>query len=216
MATSAKARRGFTLVELMVVIGIIALLIALLLPALQRARAQAKAVQCQSNLHQIGAALLIYSNQWRGWCFPPGLGAGHPKTDRWPVHVFKPAVWNPPVLLCPNDDPDTLEEHSYILNSHLADRENGGAHPIKFTTKFPNGRTATEVIIMGEKRSTWHDYYMDVDPKRNLNDYYRIVELYRHGLHLGSNYLFLDLHAAPLPKQWANFGFDPWDVPDPS
>src|SRR3954447_13146568 len=113
--------KAFTLVELLVVIGIIALLIAMLLPSLAKARQQAKWVACQSNLRQLGAFLQMYSNQWRGWIYPPGLGAGRPRDERWPVHVFKPAVWTPPVMLCPNDV-EPVEEHSYLLNDHLAKR----------------------------------------------------------------------------------------------
>jgi prepilin-type N-terminal cleavage/methylation domain-containing protein len=60
-------RQGFTLVELLVVVGIIAVLIALLLPALQRARTAAINARCLSNLHQLGAAFGIYASQNRNW-----------------------------------------------------------------------------------------------------------------------------------------------------
>ena len=65
-----KTRNGFTLIELLVVMVIIALLVGLLLPALGRAREEARKTQCRSNLRQVGLAMNIYANDNKGWTTP--------------------------------------------------------------------------------------------------------------------------------------------------
>lgn len=77
----SRKSRGFTLVELLVVIGIIALLISILLPSLNRAREQANRIKCASNLRQIGQSIMIYANENKNGPFPRtyfDVGAGSP------------------------------------------------------------------------------------------------------------------------------------------
>ncbi|GJM24164.1 MAG: hypothetical protein DHS20C16_05790 [Phycisphaerae bacterium] len=81
--------RGFTLVELLVVVSIIALLISILLPSLKRAREQSKLVVCKSNLHQIGTGIQLYAQDNRGLiprgpepAMPIDLGGNHLATNQ--------------------------------------------------------------------------------------------------------------------------------------
>jgi len=76
--------RGFTLVELLVVIGIIALLISILLPSLNKAREQAKATVCLSNLRQLGQVFHMYAIDNDGWVPHPSVQQhGRPWIGEW-------------------------------------------------------------------------------------------------------------------------------------
>jgi len=80
---SVRHKSAFTLVELLVVIGIIAILIGILLPVLGRVRAQAEAATCQSNLRQIALGFMMYAPANRGWL--PPLSENQPPAGGNPI-----------------------------------------------------------------------------------------------------------------------------------
>jgi prepilin-type N-terminal cleavage/methylation domain-containing protein/prepilin-type processing-associated H-X9-DG protein len=98
------SRSGFTLVELLVVIGIIALLIGILMPALTRAREQANTVKCGANLHTIGIALTMYVNQYNAYPGHASLVAGTTAAI-WPTRLRVYTNNDQGVFLCPSQDP---------------------------------------------------------------------------------------------------------------
>ena len=218
-----RTSRGFSLIELLVVIGIIAVLLGILMPMLSKSRRRAETVQCLSNLRQVGIALDMYAMKWKGFVYPPLRGNNREREERWPVYVFKPAVWNPPVLKCPADDLPTPPavfvgaatykngdekgaDHSYIFNEIIKDR-----YIKKHTTgQSLAGLSASEVIIMAEKKPTEDDYYHGIGPLHKDKNVSTLLERYRHGLSVGSNYLFLDGHAKSMPPQDAERNWDPW------
>jgi len=99
-AGSGRGRAGFTLIELLVVIAIIAILAALLLPALAKAKQKAVTVNCVSNLKQWGVIWRLYCDDNQGSFSPGTTSSGFPRGE-WVLTLLDYYGKKPPILLCP-------------------------------------------------------------------------------------------------------------------
>ena len=147
--------------------------------------------------------MYMHFSEMKSAPFPPPYDpATYPSTPPYEPPdptVFQPHLYTPKVLVCPTDF-EPAEAHSYVLNKHLADKR------IRAGSKDFGGMPATDVVTAGEKQTAVRDYYMEA------NDFVRVVEPYRHGISLGSNYLKFDGHVdTNLPNE-ALVGLDPWDL----
>jgi prepilin-type N-terminal cleavage/methylation domain-containing protein len=129
---SSRISKGFTLIELLVVVAIIGILVALLLPAVQRVRESANRVRCANNLKQLGTALLAYNTDQQTFPYSgKGYGfCGHPDT----LEADGVTTWGDPVkynyngmmLLLPYLEQDNLFK-SLNLNYAMGDASSGHA-----------------------------------------------------------------------------------------
>jgi prepilin-type N-terminal cleavage/methylation domain-containing protein/prepilin-type processing-associated H-X9-DG protein len=203
-------RNGFTLVELLVVIGIIAILVAMLLPALTRAREASQTVACLSNLRQIGTGYAIYANQYSGHMLPaqatvdgsnvwwhenPGFrrAMGRPDgTTGWPEGIKCPST------AFVNDGINK----SYGANDEHKRRTQYAPYNTDYVRLSRVRRPAEKILVADaidseitlDRRNFWKT---DFNPPPNDSNRFRVIS-YRHREH--SNVLFFDFHASSTPR----------------
>ncbi len=214
--------RAFTLIELLVVIAIIAILAAMLLPALARAKESGKRIACLNNLRQLSLAAQMYVSDSQGF-YPP-----RSDNDRWPDKLYDNYGKNVKMLLCLTETTSPVSNgsstsnnvadaapRSYFINGwndyfvgttnsgmNLGDsmKENAIMHP-------------SETIALGEKAPDRGDYYMDLLENAG-NDFSGVLDQARHDGKNGSNFAFADGSARYLKNHTALYPLNLWAISD--
>jgi prepilin-type N-terminal cleavage/methylation domain-containing protein len=206
---------AFTLIELLVVIAIIAILAAMLLPALSQGKEAARKIACVNNLRNLAQSLNMYADEQEGE-YPPRM------LSFWPDRLL-PYYANSNILRCASDKNPALGR-SYLFNG-WNDYFELNLDPTNYTAfqdhLWPGGmkeafiRDASETITFGEKVNDSHHYHMDLFQGNHEAQ----IEERRHGSGINgkgssSVYAFADGSVRPLKSGQAISPLNLWAVTD--
>ena len=218
-------KRAFTLIELMVVIAIICILAAMLFPVYGKAKLAAKGAVCISNLHQAGAALMLYMNDNDDY-FPQAVDPSdkiHPEMwDAFPdfkakipdlplmAEVLQPYLKNYDVFHCPADT------GSLVLDDHFPFTYNG--HPSQYKAFGSSYLYRTEITMTGQTQTSlsnptatnvffdgaghWHGGAEQAAATDTIEQFLQKCSVYRYNVLFGDIHC-KSLHHDQLQKAWA-------------
>jgi len=214
-----RAKRAVTLIEVLVVIGIMSLLMAILLPAIDKVKRQARAIACTNNMRQIGIAAGMYAEDWNFYIpraaqdttglwfelFMPYLGHGNVTGDYSGVENFR----------CPSY-PDRRQRICYVVNGwqFLSENDQTGFETTE-PTKLSTCRQREKTIYLADGENGWWRKIVTcvtddgVDrfdvwntahlPASDLMDFTFGRRVGRRRHRKGANCLYLDWHVGYVP-----------------
>lgn len=210
-------RVGFSLVELLVVIGIIAILIAMLMPTLRLAREYAHRTKCAAQLRQIGFGFQMYANSNRGWLpawsgwhtWPPG----QPEDTEGPVWTIEmiPYLGNPdsPIYNCPSFAAPMRNYFIAAVWSSVNGRDAMKFSDIALSSQFILSGDVTQVGVYPRPYGTSNYTTSDADYSDEAEPLLAFPDQGGFLMHRGGdNILFADMHVDAFPAfdpQWMSF-----------